>query len=62
MDIHCNRITKTIIMKKKTVDFIYFEDSWNTERPTDDEYGDTYIDGIDDSRTYKRKGNSTIED
>ena len=50
LDIHCNRITKTIIMKKKT------------ERPTDDEYGDTYIDGIDDSRTYKRKGNSTIED
>lgn len=49
-------------MKKKTVDFIYFEDSWNTERPTDDEYGDTYIDGIDDSRTYKRKGNTTIED
>lgn len=48
-------------MKKKTVDFIYFEDSWNTESPTDDAYGDIYEDGIDDV-IRKKDNRKTIED
>lgn len=43
-------------MKDKKVKYVYFEDSWN-----DDDYGDEFVDGIDDEVANQPKG-ETIED
>lgn len=51
------------MFKKKESDFQYFNEEWNqrNEPTTDDEYGDTHVDGVDELFRYN-KPNLTIED
>jgi hypothetical protein len=37
------------MFKLKEQNFTYFNDEWNQNEPhTNDDYGDTYVDGIDE--------------
>ena len=48
-------------MKSNYPTFTYFNEEWNNEPHTDDEYGDTHVDGVDEMFRYN-KPNLTIED
>jgi hypothetical protein len=48
-------------MEIKYPTFKYFNEEWNNEPHTNDEYGDTHVDGVDEIFNYK-KPNLAIED
>jgi hypothetical protein len=48
------------MFKLKEPNFTYFNDEWN-EPTTNDDYGDTYEDGIDERYPYN-KSKTSIED